>query len=70
MQKLLITGVNFQKHLCAKTRKANMQKLKKLLVSYKKIPDFIGVFTNYVYLCIGNNQGTAKNCTITAPYYE
>ena len=32
--------------------------------------DFIGVFTNNVYLCIGNNQGIAKNCTITALNYE
>ena len=32
-----------------------MQKLKKLLVSYKKMSDFIGNFTNNVYICIGEN---------------
>ena len=44
----------------------NMQKLKKLIVSDKKISDFIGVFTNNAYICIGNNQGIA----ITALNYE
>ena len=32
-----------------------MQKLKKLLVPDKKMSDFIGVFTNNAYICIGKN---------------
>lgn len=62
--------MKFQKILCAKTRKTNMQKLKKLLINDKKCP-ISSVFSQII--CIfasGNNQVIAKNCKNTALNYE
>ena len=36
-----------------------MQKLKKLLVSDKKMSDFIGDFINNVYICIGKEPSNS-----------
>ena len=55
MQNLLIKGVKFQKTPMCKNSKYEYAKTEKRYTILIKMSDFIGNFTNNVYICIGEN---------------